>query len=156
MMIMKIMLLNGPGINMVGTKDPDPYGRSVFDTMIDNLKAVADQKGHMLTCFQSNIEGELIDKIQQARLEHYDGIIINPGALSHYSIALRDALASCGLPAIEVHMANVYRRESFRHDSVTMGACIGHIGGFGAMGYILAMDALNAVKNAKKPPAQKL
>ena len=91
------------------------------------------------------------DRIQRAWRENYDGIIINPGALSHYSLALRDALATCGLPCIEVHLTNVYRRESFRHDSVTIGACLGHIGGFGPMGYILAMDALAAVRLAKSP-----
>ncbi len=149
---MKIMLLNGPNINMTGVKDSDGYGRTAFDNMIDSLKNVAEKKGHMLTCFQSNYEGELIDKIQQARFDHYDGIIINPGALSHYSIALRDALTTSALPCIEVHLTNDYRRESFRHDSVTIGACIGHIGGFGPLGYILAMDALSAVKVTKNPP----
>lgn len=152
---MKIMLLNGPSINMTGSKEIDPYGKTAFDAMIDNLKAVAEKKGHLLTCFQSNSEGQLIDWIQRAHFEHYDGLIINPGALSHYSIALRDALGTCGLPCVEVHLANVYCQETLRHDSVTIGACLGHIGGFGPMGYILAMDALAAVKIAKKP-TQKL
>lgn len=148
---MKIMLINGPSINMTGAREIDTYGKTAFDEMIDNLKNVAEKKGHLLTCFQANGEGQLIDWIQQAHFEHYDGIIINPGALSHYSLALRDALATCGLPCIEVHLTNVYRRESFRHDSVTIGACLGHIGGFGPMGYILAMDALAAVRLAKSP-----
>lgn len=153
---MKIMLINGPSVNMTGSKEINAYGKTTFDAMIDNLKAVAAKKGHMLTCFQSNSEGQLIDWIQQAHFEHYDGVIINPGALSHYSIALRDALGTCGLPCIEVHLGNVYRRESFRHDSVTIGACLGHIGGFGPMGYILAMDALAAVKMSKNPPTQQV
>ena len=148
---MKIMLLNGPSINMTGAKEIDPMGTTAFDAMIDNLKNVAARKGHMLTCFQSNSEGQLIDWIQQAHFEHYDGVIINPGALSIYSIALRDALATCGLPCIEVHLTNDYRREEFRRTSVTIGACLGHIGGFGPMGYILAMDALAAVKIVKNP-----
>ncbi len=146
---MKIMLLNGPSINMSGAKEINPFGKTAFDAMIDNLKNVAEKKGHMLTCFQSNSEGQLIDWIQQAHFEHYDGLIINPGALSHYSIALRDAIGTCGIPCIEVHLGNVYRQESFRHESVTLGACLGHIGGFGPLGYILAIDALAAVKIAK-------
>lgn len=146
---MKIMLINGPSINMTGSQEITPFGKTAFDAMIDNLKTVAEKKGHMLTCFQSNSEGALIDWIQQAHFEHYDGIIINPGALSHYSIALRDAIGTCGLPCIEVHLGNVYRQESFRHESVTLGACLGHIGGFGPLGYILAIDALAAVKIAK-------
>lgn len=148
---MKIMLINGPGINMTGSQSINMYGKTSFDEMIDQLKAVASKKGHLLSCMQSNTEGQLIDWIQQAHFEHYDGLIINPGALSHYSIVIRDTLASCGLPCIEVHLSNVYRREEFRQKSVTAGACIGHIGGFGPMGYILAMDALAAIKVVKKP-----
>lgn len=151
---MKIMLINGPSINMTGAKEINTFGRTAFDAMIDNLKSVATKKGHMLTCFQSNSEGQLIDWIQQAHFERYDGIIINPGALSHYSIALRDAIGTCGIPCIEVHLGNVFRQESFRHESVTLGACLGHIGGLGPMGYILAMDALAAVKIGKNPPKQ--
>lgn len=151
---MKIMLLNGPSINMTGAKEIDAFGKTAFDGMIDNLKAVATKKGHMLTCFQSNSEGQLIDWIQQAHFEHYDGIIINPGALTHYSYALRDSLGTCGLPCIEVHLTNDFRREEFRHNSVTAAACVGHIGGFGPLGYILALDALAAMKIAKNPPHQ--
>lgn len=146
---MKIMLINGPSVNMTGAKEIDAYGKTAFDAMIENLEQVAARKGHMLTCLQSNSEGQLIDWLQQAHFEHYDGVILNPGALSHYSIALRDAIGSCGLPCIEVHMGNVFRREAMYRESVTMGVCIGHIGGFGAMGYVLAMDALAAVKAAK-------
>ena len=146
---MKIMLINGPSVNMTGAKEIDAYGKTAFDAMIENPEQVAARKGHMLTCFQSNSEGQLIDWLQQAHFEHYDGVILNPGALSHYSIALRDAIGSCGLPCIEVHMGNVFRREAMYRESVTMGVCTGHIGGFGAMGYVLAMDALAAVKAAK-------
>lgn len=149
---MKIMLLNGPSVNMTGAREIDAFGKTAFDAMIDNLKAVATKKGHMLTCFQSNSEGQLIDWIQQAHFEHYDGLIVNPGALSRYSYALRDAIAGCGVPCVEVHLANDYRRESFRHDSVTIGACVGHIGGFGPMGYILAMDALSSVRLVQNLP----
>ena len=146
---MKIMLINGPSVNMTGAKEINVYGTTAFDKMIDGLKSVAAKKGHLLTCLQSNSEGQLIDWVQQAHFEHYDGVIIDPGALSHYSIALRDALATCDLPCVEVHLSNVYRREEFRHDSVTIGACVGHIGGFGPLGYILAMDALTAIRTAK-------
>ena len=151
---MKIMLLNGPSINMTGAKEIDAFGKTAFDGMIENLKGVASKKGHMLTCFQSNSEGQLIDWIQQAHFEHYDGIIINPGALTHYSYALRDSLATCGMPCIEVQLANDFRREEFRHTSVTAAACIGHIGGFGPLGYILALDALTAMRMAKNQSQQ--
>lgn len=148
---MKIMLINGPGVNMAGSREVNIYGKTNFDEMIDQLKAVAGKKGHLLTCLQSNGEGQLIDWIQQAHFEHYDGLIINPGALSHYSIALRDAIAASGVPCVEVHLVNQYRREEFRQKSVTAGVCIGSICGFGPLGYILAMDALAAVKVVHKP-----
>lgn len=149
---MKIMLLNGPSINMAGSKEINVYGATAFDAMIDNMKTLAGKKGHLLTCFQSNSEGQLIDWLQQAHFEHYDGVIINPGALAHYSIALRDAIATCGVPCIEVHLGNNFRGESFRHDSVTAVACLGHIGGLGPLGYMLAMDALAAIKSTKNQP----
>ena len=149
---MKIMLLNGPNLNMTGMREPDIYGRTGYEEMMAQVEKAAQSRGHLLTCFQSNHEGALIDEIQRAWRENYDGIIINPGALTHYSYALRDALSSVPIPAVEVHLSNIHNREEFRHRSVTAAACIGQIAGFGYQGYILTMDALHAGKTVKKHP----
>ena len=148
---MKILVINGPNLNMLGVREPDVYGTM---TLAKINGKIADYVGNKATLefFQSNSEGQLIDWIQQAHFEHYDGLLLKKVALSHYSYALRDAISGCGVPCGEVHLANDYRRESFRHDSVTIGACMGHIGGFGPMGYILAMDALSSVKLVQNPP----
>ncbi|HIQ83130.1 MAG TPA: type II 3-dehydroquinate dehydratase [Candidatus Pullichristensenella stercorigallinarum] len=152
---MKIMLLNGPNLNMTGMREPDIYGRTGYEEMMAQVEKAAQSRGHHLTCFQSNHEGALIDEIQRAWRENYDGIIINPGALTHYSYALRDALASVPIPAVEVHLSNIHNREEFRHRSVTAAVCIGQIAGFGYQGYILAMDALHAGKAVKKRSGEK-
>lgn len=146
---MKIMILNGPNLNMTGTREPNIYGRTGYEEMMAQVERAAQSRGHEVTCFQSNYEGALIDEIQRAWRENYDGIIINPGAFTHYSYALHDALASVPIPAVEVHLSNIHAREAFRHQSVTASACVGQIAGFGATGYILAMDALNASKPVK-------
>lgn len=139
---MKLMILNGPNLNMTGVREVGVYGRTGYEEMMAQLERAAQSRGHMLTCLQSNYEGELIDAIHRAYFDNYDGIIINPGAFTHYSYALRDALASVPIPAVEVHLSNIHQREEFRHRSVTAAACIGQIAGFGMQGYILAMDAL--------------
>ena len=146
---MKIMILNGPNLNMTGTREPNIYGRTGYEEMMAQVERAAQSRGHEVACFQSNYEGALIDEIQRAWRENYDGIIINPGAFTHYSYALRDALASVPIPAVEVHLSNIHRREEFRHRSVTAASCVGQIVGFGMQGYILAMDALagKTVKN---------
>ena len=146
---MKIMLLNGPNINMTGIRETGVYGKTGFETIIENLQAAAQARGHELTALQSNYEGQLIDWIQQAYFERYEGIIINPGAFTHYSYALRDALASVDIPAVEVHLSNIHKREEFRHRSVTAAACVGQICGFGPHGYIMAMDALESLREAE-------
>lgn len=145
---MKIMLLNGPNINMTGIRETGVYGKTGFETIIENLQLAAEKRGHELICRQSNHEGQLIDWIQEAYYQKYEAIIINPGAYTHYSYALRDALASVGLPCVEVHLSNIHKREEFRHKSVTAASCIGQICGFGPHGYIMAMDALEALKEA--------
>ena len=147
---MKLMILNGPNLNMTGVREVGVYGRTGYEEMMAQLERAAQSRGHALTCLQSNHEGELIDAIHRAYFDNYDGIIINPGAFTHYSYALHDALASVPIPAVEVHLSNIHAREAFRHQSVTASACIGQIAGFGATGYILAMDALNASKPVKK------
>ncbi|AQW84729.1 3-dehydroquinate dehydratase [Campylobacter pinnipediorum subsp. pinnipediorum] len=134
----KIMVIQGPNINMLGVRDPSMYGSMKMEDIHSQMKVVAEQYGADIEFFQSNFEGELVDKIQEC-LGEVDGIIINPAAYSHTSIAIRDAISAVGLPAIEVHISNIYRREEFREKSLIAPVCAGHIAGFGPVGYHLAM-----------------
>ena len=138
---MKILVINGPNINMLGKREPDIYGKQDYESLIRGLSKYAEQKGIDIDTFQSNIEGEIVDKLQAAN-EVYDGIVINPAAYTHYSIAILDALKSINTPAIEVHLSHIAGREEFRHKSVTAAGCIGQIAGFGFDSYYLAIDAL--------------
>ena len=137
---MKILLLNGPNINLTGTREPNIYGRTGYEEMMEQVGRAAQSRGHDLCCFQSNYEGALIDEIQRAWRENYDAIIINPGAYTHYSYAILDALKAVDVPCIEVHISNVHQREEFRHRSVTAPACVGQICGLGLYGYEAAMS----------------
>lgn len=137
----KILVVNGPNLNMLGIREPGVYGRENYQTLCDMIKEKADEIGAEVAFFQSNSEGELIDALHSAYSE-YDGVIINPGAYTHYSYALHDAIKAIGLPVIEVHISNIHTREEFRHKSVTAPACIGQICGLGLYGYILALEAL--------------
>ena len=139
---MKILVINGPNLNFLGIREKGIYGSDSYDTLITRLQAKAKEEGIDLECFQDNSEGAIIDRIQQAYHDKVDGIIINPGAYAHYSIAIRDALASIEVPKIEVHISNVYKREEFRHTSVITPVCTGEILGLGTTGYFLAMDAM--------------
>ncbi|OPA79595.1 type II 3-dehydroquinate dehydratase [Campylobacter pinnipediorum] len=134
----KIMVIQGPNINMLGVRDPGMYGSMKMEDIHSQMKVVAEQYGADIEFFQSNFEGELVDKIQEC-LGEVDGIIINPAAYSHTSIAIRDAISAVGLPTIEVHISNIYRREEFREKSLIAPVCAGHIAGFGPVGYHLAM-----------------
>ncbi|AQW83162.1 type II 3-dehydroquinate dehydratase [Campylobacter pinnipediorum] len=134
----KIMVIQGPNINMLGLRDPGMYGSMKMEDIHSQMKVVAEQYGADIEFFQSNFEGELVDKIQEC-LGEVDGIIINPAAYSHTSIAIRDAISAVGLPTIEVHISNIYRREEFREKSLIAPICAGHIAGFGPVGYHLAM-----------------
>ncbi len=136
-----ILLLNGPNLNLLGRREPDQYGRQTLDEIVNALIAEADAHGRELEAFQSNAEHELIERIHQAGEEAVRFIIFNPAAFTHTSVALRDALLGVGLPFIEVHLSNVYRREAFRHHSYFSDIAEGVIAGLGAMGYQLALEA---------------
>ncbi|HBI7125648.1 TPA: type II 3-dehydroquinate dehydratase [Clostridium perfringens] len=128
---MKIMVINGPNLNLLGIREKEIYGAKDFNQVIDYIKEEGKELGLEVNCFQSNIEGEIINFIHNAYFEKYDGIIINPGAYTHYSIAIYDALKGVEIPTVEVHLSNIHKREEFRHKSVTAPACIGQISGFG-------------------------
>ena len=139
---MKILVINGPNINFLGIREKHIYGSDNYDSLLSSIDEYAKERNVDLECFQSNCEGEIIDKIQEAYLKGVDGIVINPGAYTHYSIAIRDALASVDVPKIEVHISNVHAREEFRHKSVIAPVCVGQIAGFGKNSYFLAINAL--------------
>jgi 3-dehydroquinate dehydratase-2 len=134
-------VVNGPNLNMLGKREVDIYGDKNLEDINAEVKKEADNLGVAVEFFQSNIEGELVTFIQGCR-DRVKGIILNAGAYTHYSIALRDAVSAAQVPVVEVHMSNIYRRESFRHLSVIAPVCIGQISGFGSRSYILALRAL--------------
>jgi 3-dehydroquinate dehydratase-2 len=137
-----LLLLNGPNLNLLGTREPEVYGRTTLSDIEQELQALATAAGARLSCFQSNHEGALIDRIHAARTEGVEAIVINPGGLTHTSVALRDALAGVALPFIEVHISNVHRREPFRHHSYLSDIALGTIVGLGVAGYRLALSHL--------------
>ncbi|SHK17560.1 3-dehydroquinate dehydratase [Hathewaya proteolytica DSM 3090] len=140
-LILRILVINGPNLNFLGIREKSIYGEGSYKDLCDFIKEEADKIGVNVEVKQSNIEGEIINYIQGA-YGKVDGIIINPGAYTHYSIAIYDALKSVEMPIVEVHLSNIHKREEFRHKSVTAPACIGQICGFGFLGYKLAMEAL--------------
>lgn len=139
---MKIMVINGPNLNMLGVREKEVYGTKDFKEVIKYVKEEGEKRNIDITFFQSNIEGEIINAIQRAYFENFDGIIINPGAYTHYSYAIHDAIKGVSIRTVEVHLSNIHSREEFRKTSVTAPACIGQISGFGELGYVLAMEAL--------------
>ena len=145
---MKIMVLNGPNINLMGIREPEIYGTKTYADLENYIESYCEEKGIEVVVLQSNHEGELIDFIHHA-LGNYDGIVINPGAYTHYSYAIHDALSSVMLPAVEVHISNIHKREEFRRTSVTAPACVGQIAGLGFRGYRLAIDYLTDEVGAK-------
>ena len=141
----KILVMLGPNLNMVGTREKNIYGEENADTINQDIKSFAEDAGFECDIFQSNHEGDLIDKIHST-LGVYDGVVLNAGALTHYSYALRDAIASVtAVPFIEVHMSNVHKREEFRHKSVISAVCAGVICGFGKDSYRLGIEALKGL-----------
>ncbi len=141
----KILLLNGPNLALLGTREPEIYGRTTLADIVALVTEAARGKGIEVDAFQSDVEGELVSAIGRAR-GVYDGIILNPAAYTHTSVALHDAIKASGVPTVEVHLSNVYAREGYRHESLTAGVCAGQICGFGPTGYILALEALSAQK----------
>ncbi|MDD6087968.1 MAG: type II 3-dehydroquinate dehydratase [Desulfovibrionaceae bacterium] len=135
---MKFLVINGPNLNLLGQREPSIYGRADYKALCERLRAFAADHQSSAVCMQSNHEGDIIDAVHEAQGK-FDAIIINPGALTHYSYALLDALAGVNLPAIEVHISNVHKRDEFRRRSVTASACIGQICGLGFFGYEAAM-----------------
>jgi len=138
---LKVLVLNGPNLNLLGQREPSVYGRLSLDEINQKISALAAELEVEVTCRQSNHEGELIDLLHRAAAE-MDAVIFNPGAFTHYSYALRDAVAAIGIPTVEVHLSNIYARENFRQHSVIAPVAAGQISGFGAAGYLLALRAV--------------
>ena len=142
---MKILIINGPNLNFLGKREPKIYGDETLELINNKIKEFGMYHGMEVEIFQSNHEGYIIDKIQES-YENVDYLIINPGALTHYGIGIRDAILSTNLKTIEVHLSNVYSREEFRHKSVISDICIGKITGFGSEGYKMALQYLSNLK----------
>lgn len=144
---MRVLVINGPNLNFLGIRETGIYGTQDYNALLRLLEEKAKQKDIVIETFQSNCEGEIIDRIQKAYHDKVDGIVINPGAYTHYSYAIRDALASISVPKIEVHISNIHQREEFRHNSVTAAVCTGQITGLGLQGYLLAVDAIRKLQH---------
>ncbi len=141
----RILIVNGPNLNLLGQREPETYGSESLDKINERLTAHAGQLGLDVSFFQSNSEGEIIDYLHREGFEA-DGLIINPGAFTHYSYAIRDAIVAVNLRAVEVHLSNIYSREEFRHKSVIAPVCRGYIVGFGAEGYFMALSFFGKAK----------
>lgn len=139
---MKLLVINGPNLNMLGIREPAHYGSTTYAALIGMIEAYCAEKGVQVSCYQSNHEGDLVDAIQQAYFDKVDGIVINPGAYTHTSVALLDALKSVSIPAVEVHISRVEEREAFRQISYVREACFATVTGHGTAGYTEAVELL--------------
>jgi len=139
---MKILILHGPNLNLLGSREPEVYGTETLSDINAKIRSLADELGAETDFFQSNHEGALIDRIHQARQDGVDGLIINPGGLTHTSVSLRDAISGVAIPTVEIHLSNVHSREEFRHRSYIAPIAVGQICGFGSEGYLLALKGL--------------
>ena len=145
-----LLLINGPNLNLLGTREPGVYGETNLADVETRLTALAKDLGHDLNCFQSNAEHEIVDRVQQARIDAVNFILLNPGAFTHTSIAIRDALLAVSIPFIEVHLSNVFAREEFRHSSYFSDIAAGCLFGLGAYGYELALQAASQQLSEEK------
>jgi 3-dehydroquinate dehydratase-2 len=136
---MKILVINGPNLNMLGIREKDVYGNFSYSDLVELIEKKGKEYKMEVECYQSNVEGEIVTKIQKA-YKKVDGIIINPAAYTHYSVAILDAIKAVSIPTIEVHLSNIHAREEFRKHSVTAPACVGQISGLGVSGYIMALN----------------
>ena len=139
---MKLLVINGPNLNLLGLREPDHYGRETYQQLLDKIRAYCGSRGHEVSFFQSNHEGALVDAIQQAYFDGVEGIVINPGAYTHTSVALLDAVKAVSIPTVEVHISKVEQREDFRQVSFIRLACVGTFTGLGTAGYLRAVDLL--------------
>ena len=147
---MKILIINGVNMNMLGFREPEKYGSMTLKDLEKDLYTYSFKLGVDIETFQSNFEGEIVEKIQSAK-DNFDGIVINAGAYTHTSVAIRDAISAVELPVVEVHMTNIYKREEFRHHSYLAPVCIGQISGFGVNSYKLGLNAIvNFIKSTTK------
>jgi 3-dehydroquinate dehydratase II len=139
-----VLVINGPNLNLLGEREPDVYGKITLESINADMASLAEELRINIGFFQSNHEGEIVDRIGDCSKD-FDAIIINPAAYTHTSVAIRDAVSGCGIPAIEVHISNIYAREEFRHKSLTAPVCKGQISGFGKNGYLLALRAVKSL-----------
>ena len=146
----KILLLHGPNLNMLGKREPAVYGRQTLDDVVASARSLASELGVEIASYQSNEEGDMVTRIQAAANE-FDAIVFNPGAYTHTSVALRDAVLAAGLPVVEVHLSNVHKREEFRHRSFLAGVVEGQVVGFGAESYLLGLRAVVSILRSRRP-----